>query len=449
MTAPANTLLPVTAAQRPRREAAPAAAALGARHGETPGFAAHLAREVPSAAEANAARLPPPTPTPAKPGRLAHTRPPAATPDEATPEPSAETGKTSPATRQKPAAALAAFALAATQVLQDTPARADEPAEPSAKTAADTPDAEAAALVLALPGGAPLLTPATAPSTPAASGPAAPATARSRPQPADSAPIATPVAAPIASPIASGAAQMAHPAAFAAASLMLEHDATPPTPESASGNAVPDSAVQTAARAQPSTLAALTGMPEPERPAARKLRTEIETTRTAPLPEPNIFGGPPLAQQTPAQPSFAPGPEAAAGPQPLSFDQLVDSIARARDGAEQGGPVAVAMRHAEFGRISLRIESDGAGLAVAMTSQDPTFAPAVAAAHAAAANIEATRTPQITHAAEASETASRDSAQGHASGQSGQRHEAPRAPPRSAPRGEASAASARRDGIFA
>lgn len=441
MTAPANTLLPVTAAQRPRREAAPAAAALGARHGETPGFAAHLAREVPSAAKANAA--------PAKPGRLAHTHPPAATPDDTTPEPSAETGKTQPATRQKPAASLAAFALAATQVLDGTPTRSGETTEPTAKTAADTPDTEAAALVLVLPGGAPQLPPATASSTPTASDPAGPTAARSQPQPADSAPIAGPIAAPLAAPIALGAAQLAHPAAFAAASLVLEHDAAPPAPESAPGNAAPDSAVQTAARAQPSTLAALTGAPEPERPAARKLRTEIETPRAAPLPAPEFAGSLALAQQAPAQPSFAPGPEATAGPQPLSFDQLVDSIARARDGAEQGGPVAVAMRHAEFGRISLRIESDGAGLAVAMTSQDPTFAPAVAAAHAAAASIEATRAPHSTQTAESSEAASRDSAQGHASGHSGQRHEAPRAPQRSAPRGEASATSARRNGIFA
>jgi Meckel syndrome type 1 protein len=196
---------------------------------------------------------------------------------------------------------------------------------------------------------------------------------------------------------AAPAAQTAHPAAFAVTSLVLEREAAVPAPvqpPAAPDQAAPATAPQNAARAQPSTLAALTGAPAPERPAARKLRAEAElalsTARSAVLPAPETAGA--LAQ---AQPSIAPAPtpgsSAPSAPQPISFDQLVDSIARARDGLEPAGPVSVAVRHAEFGRIALRIEGDAAGLSVAMASPDPAFAPAVAAAHAAAITAELTR----------------------------------------------------------
>jgi len=40
----------------------------------------------------------------------------------------------------------------------------------------------------------------------------------------------------------------------------------------------------------------------------------------------------------------------------------------------------LAVRHAEFGPVSLHFQQDGAGLSVAMTSPDPDFARAVSAA---------------------------------------------------------------------
>jgi hypothetical protein len=69
------------------------------------------------------------------------------------------------------------------------------------------------------------------------------------------------------------------------------------------------------------------------------------------------------------------------------------------------------MRHAEFGRVSLRFQAEADGLSVAMTSADPTFAPAVAAARAA----EAAAAAAIT-----SDTAQRSVQASSASSQSGE-----------------------------
>ncbi|MEI5579504.1 hypothetical protein, partial [Streptomyces brasiliscabiei] len=50
-------------------------------------------------------------------------------------------------------------------------------------------------------------------------------------------------------------------------------------------------------------------------------------------------------------------------------------------------PVAVAVTHAEFGRVTLRFARDDDGLAVRMASPDPAFAPAAIAASTAAGEL--------------------------------------------------------------
>jgi hypothetical protein len=67
----------------------------------------------------------------------------------------------------------------------------------------------------------------------------------------------------------------------------------------------------------------------------------------------------------------------------MDFAALVDSLARARETALGAQDVAVAVTHAEFGRVSLRFHSEDTALAVSLSSADPGFAPAVAAARAA------------------------------------------------------------------
>ncbi|WP_421836959.1 hypothetical protein [Novosphingobium sp.] len=439
MTAPASALPSSVAAAVPTQGAAPAAAASGARGAEMPGFAAHLAREVPAAADTlptASLTLTAPVQAPALPTEAA-----------ITPDTPAEPGKTLPPARQKLAASPLAFTLVAAQVLSAAKPAASETQEPADKTASDQPETATTTLVLALTGAAlPQFAPAAAPGStkPTEAGVPAQGLTPAAPRAADAAAAPAP------------AAQAAHPAAFAVASLVFESEAAavpaqqqPAPPD----QAAPESATHNTARAQLSTLAALTGAPTPDRPAARKFRTEAElalpAAEIADLPAPETAAALALAQPTLAPAATLAAP-AAAGAQPISFDQLVDSIARARDGLEPAGPVAVAMHHAEFGRISLRIEGDATGLSVALASPDPAFAPAVAAAHAAA-------TAEPARVASASETSGQTLTQGQAQGQgqpgTGQQRQSaytsasqrPAANPARSP----ASADERRGGIFA
>ncbi|GEO01756.1 hypothetical protein NSE01_35880 [Novosphingobium sediminis] len=371
MTAPAPILFPRADVRPSSRDAAPAAANNGVKQDKAPGFAGYLAQETPPADE---------------PAQLAVTEPadrsaaPEA-PADAAPVPE-EPGKVLPAIRHSLAAPAAALRLLIGAEVQ--PGRTKAAEGSGDQTDADKAAEPADAAVL-LP-----ITPAVAlgplPAANAQEMKSADATQTA----AGASPI-TPQSAEAAPAVASqGTQNAAHPAAFAVANLVLETDtpnaanAAPPSDASPAPQASP-AATQVAAQAHPSTLEALTGAAK--RTGTRKLLAETE----APLPSAKQAAAPDTAAalalaQTYSAPAIAGSPDtpAASGPQPLSFDQLVDSIARARDGVDQGGPVAVALRHGEFGRISLRIESDAAGLSVAMASSDPAFAPAVAAAHAAA-----------------------------------------------------------------
>ncbi|WP_226017581.1 hypothetical protein [Novosphingobium sp. FKTRR1] len=76
----------------------------------------------------------------------------------------------------------------------------------------------------------------------------------------------------------------------------------------------------------------------------------------------------------------------------IGLGALVDAIARARDDAAMGhtgAPVAVALTHAEFGKVSLRFTNNDDGLAVSMASADPGFSPAALAAGEVAARAQA------------------------------------------------------------
>jgi len=373
MTAPAPIPLSRTEAHAPARDAIPAAANADAEQGKTPAFAAVLARQATPRGE------------PVQPATDLQA---AATPPANAATAAEEPGKALPVIRQSLAVPLAALRLLITAEDKADPAKAAADLSTAAgdQTDAGLP-ADPAPATFGLPIAVtvavqtPSVPPqaATAPdsrATSARSGATAPTTTAGRTE------------EPVPPPATASTPQVAQPAAFAVANLVLEREAVAPARDPAvASEAAPQaqpSALQDAARTQPSTLAALTGAPE--RPGNRKLRGESEAALPTikPTSLPDTAGALALAQPGSA-PAGAPlQTPAATAPQPLTFDQLVESIARARDGAEQGGPVAVALHHGEFGRISLRIESDATGLSVAMASPDPAFAPAVAAAHAAA-----------------------------------------------------------------
>lgn len=386
MTAPAPILLPRADVRPPARDTAPPAANARSEQGKPSGFAAYLAQEAHPAKES-------PRPAIIRPAKAADANDLADAADAALPP--EEPGKDLPVTRQKLAVPVAAFrlligteGLAEGKELSATPSDRQD-ADPATETPADTQSLTVPLpLAALLPSAIPAVSadPQAAPSGRAAlaADGASPTAPRAGETGLNTALPATPPAPP--------------PAAVAAASFVLERDASafaaePTQPDAKTAPQAWTPKGEAVARAQPSTLAVLTGAPE--RPSSAKPRAKGD----AALPAAKSAIAPDTASALPlAQPAATPSPVGAAdaptasAPQPLSFDQLVDSIARARDGVDQGGPVAVALRHGEFGRISLRIESDATGLSVAMTSPDPAFAPAVAAAHAAAA-AEPARAP--------------------------------------------------------
>lgn len=70
------------------------------------------------------------------------------------------------------------------------------------------------------------------------------------------------------------------------------------------------------------------------------------------------------------------------GAQSQDFAQLMDRLIAARDAAQTGLPqnVQIAVKHADFGPISVSFQQDQHGLAVSVASPDPEFARAVQAA---------------------------------------------------------------------
>jgi len=443
----------------------------------TQGFAAHLERGTPPRPADRRSEIRPPAdeaPKPkSAPTHLAK-REAAARPEPAT---EAATGKTLPDTRQapaKPATQTILVMLAARAATEGEEASADTVKSDVEGETVETAENAAQALPLQLP--ATVAAPALS-SAPVQSRAAAPTKAG---------PSASPSPAPVVSPGRPAAAPAtgttdaltASPAATApvptttvaapAISFILERDApVSGSPDTAAADAAPNADQpgpdQTAAKAQPSTLAALTGAATPNRTALRKARAEVETAL------PGLKSG--TAEITAsafslAQPATGPasavsasaGPAAAAQPaEGIGFDALVDSIARARDGVADGAPVAVAMRHAEFGRISLRFHTDADGMSVAMSSPDPTFAPAVAAAHAAeaAAAANAEPAPRTAQTGTASGDATGSQMQGGARSGTGQRQDSPQPPrfasepTRTAARGPEAPADDRQGGIFA
>jgi hypothetical protein len=453
MTVPASSLLSSTAAPVAIPGAALAAAVSGTQPGETADFAAHLAREVPALPSALLSAGPLLTAAPTIPASPADPALAAKAP--------ADPGKVLPPTRQKSAAVPAALALAITQMPVGTSAAAGETPASAVKAAADQPDVDETALVLALASPA-LPQPAQAAALQSAK-PVVPARSAqgvgSATLRAAERPSRTP--ARTQAPDAQ-TTQAAHPAVSAVASLVFEREiSVEPAQQTASpAPAEPETAAQNTAHTLPSTFAALTGAPAPSRPAPRKAPAEADpalpAAHPAALPAPETAGA--LAPALPPV-AAAPATTAPSAPQPISFDQLVESIARARDGMEPAGPVAVAMHHAEFGRVALRIEGDAAGLSVALASPDPAFAPAAAAAHAAAVIAEPARPASSEPRTETpgqSLTQNQNQTQGHGQqghGQQGQQRQGAYTPaaqrPLANPAHSPASADERRGGIFA
>lgn len=123
----------------------------------------------------------------------------------------------------------------------------------------------------------------------------------------------------------------------------------------------------------------------PDKAGAMRSETQADasaTAQTAVAP-----GTTTPIQNTSSNAQVASAPNDQTVQKPVSFGTLVDAIARARTDAEgSAAPIAVALNHTDFGKVSLRFKAEEDGLSVAMSSSDPGFAPAVASASVTAAS---------------------------------------------------------------
>ena len=163
---------------------------------------------------------------------------------------------------------------------------------------------------------------------------------------------------------------------------------------------------------------ALAARGNPERPgrvaqpvAAISLPTDAETPPALPLAPLNQLKKllaepvpsadlPPALATAPADSepqsgplATAPAPSTLAGPAPHDFAAMIDRLIEARDmaGAQ---PVAMTLRHDDFGAVSLNFRTADDGLTVTMASPDPEFARAVSAAAASGAASQGDLTRQ-------------------------------------------------------
>lgn len=251
---------------------------------------------------------------------------------------------------------------------------------------------------------------------------------KARHAPATSAKVAGATIAP--NPVPASAApdnvatQIAVPALILLASSTLAQRNGDPRRRAATPNSLPE----TAARMMP----VRTGL--------------IELPLLAPATATNA--PPVLAQPAATLSAMASVPTSGPVPSPAPQDlaALIDRIVAAREAS--AAPLAVAVRHAEFGPVTLRFEQGESGLTVAATCPDPDFARAAAAAMPAERPATAENPPREGGKSPAHSEASTSS--GSQSGQSRQPATAsPHGPARNRAHLPSATSEARDSGIFA
>lgn len=107
--------------------------------------------------------------------------------------------------------------------------------------------------------------------------------------------------------------------------------------------------------------------------------TALQTSATAQPLLPDVVAAAALQTDMHATAQPAPAAQVASAPAPFDFAGLIDRIASARE-ALQPRVVAVEVPHAEFGTVRIRFRHEDNALAVNLSSADPGFRAAVAAA---------------------------------------------------------------------
>lgn len=264
----------------------------------------------------------------------------------------------------------APIALPVPQYAQTPVATADEPA-PETAAAKPAPAQPVATSVVALSAAAIPPTIAAQPAAPA------PLPTIAAANPTETAAAATPIAvlpaqpAPVSESTRFRVAQAPAKAAKAAATepASLEPTASQPTGAKPAAAVAAQPAEQPAEPARAAFVRAAISGDERERraaPAFQPVSTLADLSQAQAQPQ-GAAGVAPVQAATPAQPGH-------------DFVKLVDRLIDARDSAAPQSVVSAAIKHAEFGQVSLHFQQDASGLTVSMASADPDFQPAVQAA---------------------------------------------------------------------
>lgn len=309
---------------------------------------------------------------------LGRRTPPAETPvpaEQPTPDSLAQTVAATQAIRAIVPAATTATALAAKPEKART-TKADE----TTSTSDTTEDATAPAIAVpVLPIAAPDQTPVVAalpvPTQPTKQ-PTVEASAPTTMSRAAALPLPLPQAAQAQMPVAT--APHTPQAQPAVETVAAGQPAKTPTTAAFTMNVATPRAVAIAAVAPTAAIQAAT-------PATAKTETtEITATPgTVDGPQPIVATDPQTFAQTVNPIETAPGLNRAGVQSGHDFATLVDRLVEARQAAMPEA-VHAAVRHSEFGQVSLRFDQDASGLSVSMTSPDPGFAKAVQASAASA-----------------------------------------------------------------
>ncbi len=160
------------------------------------------------------------------------------------------------------------------------------------------------------------------------------------------------------------------------------------------------------------------------RPVTNAAPARTDSGLATPITDLNLPDVVPQSTAAPAQPPIASSVQATPQLRPHDFAALIDRLTLARDVAAPQS-VSITVGHQDFGPVRLHFSPEDAGLSVAMTSADPDFARAAAAAPAPI--LAASQTEQTSFTQSRTDNAPAQSSQSggfsHSRGQASERRE--------------------------
>lgn len=156
----------------------------------------------------------------------------------------------------------------------------------------------------------------------------------------------------------------------------------------------------------------------PSRTGPKQAEAALPQAAKAPAPAEEVRLDIPL-QVTPGQPAQGNGQIASPVPQvrPMEFAALIERLTTARE-AVSSQSVSITVSHQDFGPVRLHFRPEELGLSVSVTSADPDFARAAAAAPAPILPVQASEQASNATQQRGESASAQANAQGHGSAQS-------------------------------